>query len=65
MVQYMYVELYFGGWTHWVGGKNSMSTLTLHLDALESALPPDEDDLYSFEDEGDSAFKKRYIIGFT
>jgi hypothetical protein len=59
------LELYFNGWTHWIGGKNTMSTLTLHLDVMSVPLPEDEESIHNFKDEPDSAFKKRYIIGFT
>ena len=59
----LFVELYFSGWTPWVGGKNSLSTLTAHFDVTESPLPPDESNEFN-PDDSNLGFKKRYIIGF-
>ena len=58
------LELYFSGWTPWVGNKNSLSTLTTHIDVTESPLPPDENHEFN-PDDNQLGFKRRYIIGLT
>lgn len=60
----MRLHLYWGGWTAWVGARNSLSSLTLSLDVDDAPLPS-ELDPSDYTDSPHLALKKRYIIGFT
>ncbi len=57
----------WGGWSRWIGGKTSMSTLPLYL---HSAMAPKEDFEDEFRPAGDDeeknpAMPRNFVVGFT
>lgn len=59
-------KLFNGGWSHWAGGKASMSTMTLFLGVDAAAKQPFEDE-YSpagRDEAAHPAFPRSYVIGF-